>query len=936
MSYARGSSVAPAQALAARLGADAFLDVSAIDEGEAFPERLLTALLDARVVVVFATETYLTRRFCRLELRLALAADTPGDSRIVLALGDGAASVLAGLPPALATRNWPQAGAIDDLEQLVRRQLAQHRDPLRAGLDLASATRLAAAFLDESGVPEPRSLAGLRTALPPGSLARSLGSRFVGRASDLRAIHAALWTGPGDDGRRSGRITSGGGFGKTRLAMEYLHRFGPHSYRAGLFWINASAGSLEEEWWRIIAAFDPHVPDASTLRKQGRDIRRLLEGHLRSLDGHALLVIDDVPESAASEEPVPLSHFCPATDALTVLATSRQDTREPGVAILPVATLQRDAAILLLTEGLNGFGGLAWDAWGEIAAWVGDLPLALDLLNRSLALHAVTPTELLERARAPQASGATPTVVALDRLRNALRGQVPSDAVRGITETFEISFDRLDPQSRTMASFIACLAAEPVPHRFVNEVIKEEHGAAIRATLTSRHFVTDGDDMVLGTMHPLLATFLRERTGQHPEVAHDLITRACLEIARSLTVGSLSDPSYFGHARLLRPHAETLFARFRDGAEALEASTAGLGASQAAYALGDYAASARLAEAVLETRMRVAPDNGFALAQAMSQLATAHHSAGNLSAARDLDERVLRMDVDRGEDARSTTQGNLAGVLHDQGEYARAKRLGEEVLAFREGALGPDHPDTLLAAGNLATTVFELGDYAAARRLQERVVEASTRISGLRDQATLRGMQNLAVTLNRLGEHERAEAMARTVVREQARLFGKDHPNTFPARNLLASMLGDADAHAPARALFEELFDSATRSLGLDHPTTLRFMSNLAAATEAFDLTEARRLHEDVLQRSRRIKGERHPDTIHALSKLGFTAHALGDVVTGGRLLAQALALRREVLGEDHPETVRLREILNRPAARGGFVGRLTRAWQGLRAAKKS
>ena len=37
---------------------------------------------------------------------------------------------------------------------------------------------------------------------------------------------------------------------------------------------------------------------------------------------------------------------------------------------------------------------------------------------------------------------------------------------------------------------------------------------------------------------------------------------------------------------------------------------------------------------------------------------------------------------------------NLAGLLHAQGDYARAKPLYERALAIREKALGAEHPDT--------------------------------------------------------------------------------------------------------------------------------------------------------------------------------------------------------------------------------------------------
>ena len=73
ISYARSASAAEARALADRLGDLAFIDTDDIEDGDNFPRHLLDGVLDARLVVIFATKSYSERRFCRLEMRLTLA-----------------------------------------------------------------------------------------------------------------------------------------------------------------------------------------------------------------------------------------------------------------------------------------------------------------------------------------------------------------------------------------------------------------------------------------------------------------------------------------------------------------------------------------------------------------------------------------------------------------------------------------------------------------------------------------------------------------------------------------------------------------------------------------------------------------------------------------------------------------------------------------------
>src|SRR5205823_6573317 len=119
------------------------------------------------------------------------------------------------------------------------------------------------------------------------------------------------------------------------------------------------------------------------------------------------------------------------------------------------------------TDNVQGAASLSWAEWGRIAEWVGDLPVALDLLNRSMALGAITPRGLLGRVDAPGAAGE------LDQLSEALHGQVPANSVRGVTEAFSSSVEKLDETSRQVAMLLAQLAPAPIPEEFI-EALPEE------------------------------------------------------------------------------------------------------------------------------------------------------------------------------------------------------------------------------------------------------------------------------------------------------------------------------------------------------------------------------------------------------------------------------------------------------------------------------
>ncbi len=72
----------------------------------------------------------------------------------------------------------------------------------------------------------------------------------------------------------------------------------------------------------------------------------------------------------------------------------------------------------------------------------------------------------------------------------------------------------------------------------------------------------------------------------------------------------------------------------------------------------------------------------------------------------------------------------LALALRETGDYARARRIQEQVVEASRRLLGEEHPDTLTAMSGLADNVISAGDLAGARNLEEQVVETRRRLLG--------------------------------------------------------------------------------------------------------------------------------------------------------------------------------------------------------------
>jgi tetratricopeptide (TPR) repeat protein len=604
------------------------------------------------------------------------------------------------------------------------------------------------------------------------------------------------------------------------------------------------------------------------MRAQRRNVRSELERALHQIGQPALYVIDNIPEAPPGSGPPPIADFCPALGAVAVLATSRQDTREAHVRLIEVDTLDRDPAILLLTDNVLCSAALSWADWGRIAEWVGDLPIALDLLNPCLALGSITPSDLLQRA----VGQASRPVRELDRLRDALHGQVPKDAVRGITEAFSISFENLDGPTQQAAQLLAQLDPAPIPEAFMEALPGDLKSPVIRTALRGRHFVTGGGGLSFGVMHRLMVDFLRSAAEAS---APELLERACMVLRQVMTSDRCQDPRHWPVMRLCRPHAEALFARGSAmDATAVSSSEMGLAAAFLAFEQGDHAGARRLQQRVLEVRTRVLGEEHPDTLRAMN---------------------------------------NLAGTLSAQGDHPGARRLQERVLEAMTRVLGEEHPATLTSMSNLAHTLGEQGDHTGARRLQERVLEARIRLLGEEHRDTLAAKNNLALTLYAQGDYAGAQRLQERVLEASTRLLGEEHPHTLTSMANLALALGAQGGHAGAGQLEQRVLEAMTRVLGEEHPDTLRSMNNLAGTLRAQgDLPAARRHHEHALATMTRVLGEEHPDTLRSMYNLAVTVAAQGDREGALRLVRTCLSGQRKVLGPQHPNTVATAKFLRR------------------------
>jgi tetratricopeptide (TPR) repeat protein len=881
ISYSRRTSLDHASKLHAALGGEgglAFLDTSDIALGSSFPAAIGEALLGARVVVVFCDATYFTRWYCLREFSLAVsplrigeASDVNQLAHIVVALGDHGGG-LSELPPHLRITNWPPANELARLEELVRKALATNPRSIRERIGAQAASTEVAILVEESLVPGPQSLAAIPTfpvALPP-----SIGPRFVGRADDLWRLHFALsGISPAHTSAGlTGSIESMGGMGKTRLAIEYLHRFGPSLYPGGLFWINADASDqdLEIQLHGVLQALDPHAPSLPDCRESGLDVRDMLANSVRAVDKAALFVVDNVPDPPVD---VPLKHptfWCPALGHASVLITSRThiSVGTHGVSPLSIDPLALDSALLLLTEGLDR-SALPDHEWRESCEWVGRLPLALELLNRTLKAGALLPSELPTMRRAP-------TTPQIDECMRILRPHIPEDSLRGITETFRLSFDSLPPSAQVVAVLLVELASAPIPLvllQLLEKSVANSSGsqpappsgfAASRAALVTRSFVTplrSGPTPLYGTIHRVVADFIQSLTP--PTLRAKFLTIWCDALCGVFRAHHSDNPANWDLLDACAPHVDHLLR-----------GVARLGVSDRGLSLGYHFGTFLL--------RRGQPRRAFELLPKVT------------AATEDL--------LGPTHEDTLSCKDSLAKVLIALGRTAQAGSILQNVASTLEGMHGPDDHRTLAAYASLGSALNEEGRCDEARYVVERSLERLRSVHGSTDKDLALVSSNLGLILLSLKDFEAAATVLGRTLPLLIESLTDRHPATQACMTNLGAAYRRTGRTEEATSMARRVYELRSAQFGDTHPLSLRALHNLAeAVAHSTGILEAIAIQRKAVEGHKQVFGELSAPTLQSQGQLGAMLAASGNLEEAEPLARDVAEGTERLLSGSHP-----------------------------------
>jgi tetratricopeptide (TPR) repeat protein len=526
---------------------------------------------------------------------------------------------------------------------------------------------------------------------------------FVGRQDVLATLHQALHR---TDRVAISALTGMGGIGKTELAVQYA-RAHVQDYPGGVCWLHARAE-------RLVAQLIEYAQNTLML-----DVPQERNGQPVTLAqqlawcwqywepaGKVLLVLDDVTELMPCR-PILLA----PVERFRILLTSRRRALDPSFVELSLEVLSPDAALTLMQRFVGNDRLTAESSTAEaLCAWLGYLPLGLELVGRYLAqdrgVSLAAMWDQLQEAHQPLEEA-------------SLEGEYPlMTAQWGVRAAFELSWHELDADAQDVARLLSLCAPAAIlwelAIRGMQQVKGEDYRIrSARRQLDNLHLVQRVETMADALkLHPLIREFLQGKlvSATAPLMAQDALQRAFTTVMVDMAQHIPPTPPW-EMIQAISPVIPHL-------AEVAQQLTDSLGDDEIVW---PFVGLARFYEG----------QGLYTLAEPWSQacLNTAQKRLG-----------AEHPDV-------ATSLNNLAALYRAQGRYAEAEPLYQRALAIYEQVLGPDHPDVAGSLNNLAMLYRAQGRYAEAEPLHQRALAIYEQVLGPAhpDVATVR--ENSAVLL---------------------------------------------------------------------------------------------------------------------------------------------------------------------------------------------
>ena len=639
-----------------------------------------------------------------------------------------------------------------------------------------------------------------------------------------------------------------GGIGKTELAWEYAQRsLRQKLYPGGICWLRSRDQEIATQ---IVDFSKSHLgmkpPDDLEAEAQVSFIWQ------RWPQGEVLIVIDDVTDYELVAPCLPL-----ANPRFNVLFTTRLDFGQ-SVRSLCLEELDNKSALALLEQliGQERVQSQLEDAQ-TLCGWVGNLPLGLELLGRTLAKK---PDWSLQKLIERLASKRLEAQV-LIATESGMTAQL------GVAAALELSWVELNEAEQELACLLGMFAVAPIPWHLVEGCLSDR----------DKYELEDTRD------EGLIKRNLLKRVGQSTYQLHQIVQ----EFFRLKLLKSFNDEQSIKSAfcKLITDVAQKLE----------EFSTIDL--------IEEVRGSIpHLEEAINKWNNHLSDENLLALYEGIGQF---YSGRGNFELGLPWYRKCLehtRQRLGTKHPIIACSLNNLASLLENIGQYEEAEYFYEQALQIRQELLGEEHSDVAESLINLGGLYYNLGQYKEAEPLFEQGLQITRKLFGEEHAEVALALNNLASLYADQGRYLEAEPLYEQALQIRQKLLGGEHPYVAASLCNLALLYVDQGRYLEAEPLYEQALQMRQKLLGGEHPEVAHSLNNLAKLyVDQGRYLEAEPLYEQALQMRQKLLGGEHPYVATSLNNLAKLYAFQGRYEQAEPLYKQALQMRQKLLSEEHP-----------------------------------
>ncbi|MFK8184657.1 MAG: tetratricopeptide repeat protein [Phormidesmis sp.] len=611
-------------------------------------------------------------------------------------------------------------------------------------------------------------------------------SAFVGREDDLARVDALLQ----ENSRVNIAAAVGmGGVGKTELALQYALRRGD-AFPGGVCWLRG---------------VEPIAPQMVSFAQDylGLEVPEQTENPVAwycnrwpgagEANDAVLMVVDDVQDYGALKAMLP----SPATGGgrFRVLLTTRQGIL-PSHQRLALEVLLPGAALELLTGLVSERRiGAETEAAEALCERVGRLPLGIELVGWHLARRPeLTVAKLLERLERKKLAA-----------RALMKAHPEMTAKLGVAAAFEVSWEPLTDEAKTLAGLLGLFAAAPIDWAWVGqameltryeqagEVLDEEDLEEGQKELLDVNLlqIRDLQGARRYQVHPLVREFFVVKLGALPAAA--ALQQGFAQVMTDVAKGIPQAVTVAVRAKVTEavPHMEEVAARWSVVLEGVDKIWCCTGLGRFYESLSQWADAERCWQRSLEIRKTELGDRHPDTASSVNNLAALYESQGRYGEAEPLYVQALEIRKtelgDRHPDT-AASLNNLAALYESQGRYGEAEPLYVQALEIRKTELGDRHPDTAASLNNLAELYRSQGRYGEAEPLYVQALEIRKTELGDRHPDTASSLNNLAVLYAYTNRFSQAIEIMSQVISIHESQLGPEHPDTLSSKQSLKAM----------------------------------------------------------------------------------------------------------------------------------------------------